>query len=246
MKKLLFIISTFLSLASLSAQEITIDQLRAKYLAALGYERASSIQSVKVSGKMTQGGAEFKLVSFDMRPNLGRMEMELQGSLVIIVSDDKSAWMINPFTGSTGPQDMAPEMVAAMNKESKSDPYAYWDNSFACPKDSGIKMELAGKEDYNGTPVYKVKAVFTGDYHIDYYLDADKFIVLKTNTQMKAQGQVFDQETRYSDFRLVENILVPFHIMTFVNGQEQANAVVEQCEFNIPMEEGLFKKPAKE
>ncbi|MCX6328266.1 MAG: outer membrane lipoprotein-sorting protein [Bacteroidia bacterium] len=245
MKKLVFIILCMLPVGILVAQDLTVDEIISKNLKAIGQDKLMNIQTIKTTGKATQGGMELLITEIQKSPDKDRQEVEVQGMKMIIAIEGETGWIINPQTGSSDPQDLSPEQMQSLIKEGLSDPIVNWDNPFLKWKENGIKIDLIGKEDMNGTPVYNLKFTFKDGYVVNYYIDAEKFIVLKSKSTETEQGQTYEREIRYSDYTDFDGILNPVKIEVLVNGQVGTVGIMDKCEFNIPVNDSVFKKPAK-
>lgn len=243
MKKLFFIISGLLTVCILSAQDVKLDEIVAKYLKAIGQDKIASIKTIVITGKSSAGGMEVPMIQTEKRPDSRREDVDLQGTKIVFAYDGKSGWMILPMTGSPDPQDMPAELLNSGIKDNMRDPYTNWNNPFVNWKENGIKMELSGKEDMNGTQVYNIMLTFKDNDITNYYLDANKYLVLKIKYKENAQGQIVDKEDIYNDFRLVDGIINPFRIESMTNGQPQDIEIVEKCEFNLPVNDSIFVKP---
>ncbi|MFN8207566.1 MAG: hypothetical protein U0T82_09195 [Bacteroidales bacterium] len=243
MKNLLTLCLTLLFLGTLCAQDMKSDEILAKFLTTIGYKNSKAVQTIKMSGKLYQAGVEFSVTSMEKRPDQSRMEMEIQGSKMIYSISGQSGWMVNPMLGSTEPQDLNEDLVKSSIKEDLRDPYGVWSNPFTDPAKNGTIVELVGKEDMNGTPVYNIKLTFKDSTVVNYYIDSVNFLVLKLRTKIESQGQSFDAEGRFSDFRLMDNFMLPFQLESYVNGQLQLKFAIDTCELNIPLEDELFRKP---
>jgi outer membrane lipoprotein-sorting protein len=244
MKKLFFIISGLLTVCILSAQDVKLDEILAKYLKAIGQDKVTNVQTSKMTGRMSQGGVELLMTDIEKRPDMMRQELEMQGTKVIAAYDGKNGWMINPLTGSVDPQDMSPEMITGIKEETENDPYGIWINPLNNWKAKGCKVELIGKEDLNGTPVYNIKVSFTNNKVVNYYIDSDKFITIKIKYQDNIQGQPVDKEDLFSDFRVVDGLMTPFKTEARINGQVESVITVDKWELNIPLGDSMFIKPA--
>lgn len=243
MKKLIIISSIFLSMGILTAQEMKVEQLMANFIKASGLDKGEKIQTIKTTGKMSQSGMEFMITSFEKKPSFDRTEMDIQGTKIVMVSNGKSGWMINPTSGSFDPQDMAPDMIASTERENRKDPQNIWNNPLVNWKENGSKLELVGKEDINGTSVYNLKLTFKDEAVVNYYLDASKFIVLAIKDKSMIQGQMYEIESRFSDFREVDGIINPFKFENYVNGALNISATIDRIEYNLPCDDIIFKKP---
>jgi hypothetical protein len=244
MKKLLVVFLTLLSTGFLMSQDLKLDELLQKYLKAIGQEKMANIQTVKMTGKMNQGGPDISLTSIDKIPDLNRVEMEIQGTRIIIVLAGQTGWMINPLTGSFDPQDLSADMINSSGKEKRSDPTSSWDNPFVKWKETGNVVELIGMENLNGTSVYNLKMTFKDKDVINYYLDAATFVIIDSKEKKTVQGQMMEVETRYSDFREVNGVLNPFKTEVLYGGQTGQLFTTDKIEYNLPFDDEIFKKPA--
>ena len=245
MKKLLFIILSIVAVGPLLAQDLTLDEIISKNLSAIGQDKLMEIETIKLTGKMSQQGIEFQLIQYQKAPDMLRLEMEVQGMTIIIEFEGETGWTINPMTGSSDPQDLPEEMVKSLWKESLEDPVVNWDNPFFKWEENGIKVDLVGKEDMDEQPVYNLKFTFKNNHIVNYLVDADRFVVLRQMSTKTEQGQTYNEEIRYSDFQDTEGILLPVKTEILINGQIGTVFTMDKCEFNIPIDDSIFKKPVK-
>jgi outer membrane lipoprotein-sorting protein len=245
MKKLLLIIFCMCPLSVLIAQELSVDEIISKNLKAIGQEKLMSVQTLKITGKANQGGVEMTITQFQKYPDKARQEVEIQGMKIIIVVDGETGWTINPMSGSVDPQDLPAEMVKGLIDESLDDPIVNWDNPFYTWKKIGAKVELVGKENLNGVPVYNLKFTFKNNYTVNFFVDTATFLVISQKSSKTAQGQTYEQELRYSDFKNFEGILQPVKTEILVNGQVGQVIILDKCEVNVTLDDSTFKKPVK-
>jgi outer membrane lipoprotein-sorting protein len=245
MKKFLFVLFCMLPMVALFAQELTPDEIVLRNLKAIGQDKFMNVQTLKMTGKFTQQGLEFQVTVYQKQPEKNRQEIVVQGMTIIMAMDGETAWAINPMTGSPDAQDLPADAIKSLEKEGLSDPTASWDNPFLNWKDNGTKIELAGKEDIDGSPAYNLKFTFKENYVVNYFVDATKFLIVKTKSTEAAQGQTFDREIRFSDFRDIDGVLIPAKIDMAINGQVGQVFTMDKCEFNIPIDDSIFKKPVK-
>jgi len=236
MKKLLILILSFLSTGILMAQDIKLDELLDKHFKAIGQDKLAKVQTMKMTGKVFQMGMEMTMNIIKKRPNLSRTEVEVQGTKIVYAIDGQNGWMIMPFTGSSDPQDMPADQLNSAKKEDMDGPFFNW-------KEKGNKLELMGKEDMEGTPVYNIKITSKDSTVANYYMDAAKFVILKMKAKVMSQGQMADVETKFSDFRESNGIQNAFKIETMANGQAGAQITFDTVEFDVPVDNAIFKKP---
>jgi outer membrane lipoprotein-sorting protein len=237
MKKLLIIILSFLSTGILMAQDIKLEELLDKYYKAIGQDKIIKAQTMKMTGKIFQMGMEMTMTIIKKRPNLSRTEVDVQGTKIVFAVDGENGWMIMPFTGSSDPQDMPADQLNNTKKEDMDGPFFNW-------KEKGNMLELVGKEDMEGTPVYNVKITSKDSTVANYYMDATKFVILKMKAKVMSQGQMADVETKFSDFREANGIQNAYKIETMSNGQAGAQITFDTFEYDVPMDNAIFKRPA--
>jgi hypothetical protein len=97
----------------------------------------------------------------------------------------------------------------------------------------------------DGTKVYKLKVTRKSGRAQTMYLDAESGIELRTSMQMEQGGQTFTVDTELAVYRPVDGVMVPHSVRNLMNGQPMLTMSVEKVEFNLPVEDTLFKMPAK-
>ena len=112
-------------------------------------------------------------------------------------------------------------------------------------KTKGSTIELAGKEELEATPVYKLKVTLkTGD--VKYiYLDAGNYLELKESEKRKEDGSTNEVDTSYSDYKAVAGVMIAHSSETRVNGAIDEQMSIEKIEVNVPIDDSIFKMPKK-
>jgi hypothetical protein len=236
MKKVLILILSFLTTGVFFAQNLKLEDVLANYNKASGQEKLSKIQTMKMTGKVFQMGMEMTMSIIKKRPNLSRTEVVAQGMTIVIVYDGQTGWMIAPYTGSSDPQDMPEEQLNSVKKEDMDGPFTNW-------KEKGSQIELVGKENMDSIPVYNLKMTSKEGDVSNFYLDATRFTILKMKAKVMAQGQLTEVETKFSDFKDVDGIQTAHKMETMSNGQAGAQITFDKFEYDIPVDNAIFKKP---
>jgi outer membrane lipoprotein-sorting protein len=218
-----------------SALAQTADELVAKNIQAKGgMDRLRAVQSIKQVGRVDIQGIEGKQILYAKRPNMLRQEINLKGQVVIMAFDGKSPWMINPLLGAVAPIAMSGPPADMIRDQSS------FDGPLIDYKDKGSILELMGLESLGTRKVHHLRLTDKNRQVQHVYLDAETFLETKLTTQNEL-GQTFEQEL--SDFRDVEGIKIPFSIRTLANGIQQGQITVESVEFNLKIDDGIFKMP---
>jgi hypothetical protein len=170
------------------------------------------------------------------RPNLLRVDVTFQGKNLAQAYDGQSGWQ-TPFMGND-PQKMTEDDLRDIREQ------ADFDGPLVDYKEKGNTVELIGKEDMEGTDVYKLKVTLK-DGNIRYvYLDAENYLELKSSGKMKREGTEYDGETIFSNFQTVDGLVIPFSIEGKINGQTGQQITIEKVETNVKVDDSMFKMPA--
>jgi hypothetical protein len=223
------------------AADPTLDEILGKHVAARGgREKMQAIQSLKVTGKMVMIAvqAEAPLTLLIKRPASVRVEITVQGNKTVRAFDGATAWDINPNRG--------PDARKADDREARrTGETADFDGPMVNAKDKGIKLELLGKEDIQGSAAYKVKAIRQGgdvDYH---WVDAKSFLEVKSSSRRTVMGREMEIEAFPSDYKSVHGVLIPCSMEQRMDGKPIVRIVWETIEANAPIDDAVFKMPAR-
>lgn len=199
-------------LAGTAAFAQTAEELIEKSIQAQGgREKIEAVKSARMTGKMAMGqGMEAPMVIETVEPNKVRVEMTFQGMTMIQAYDGKSGWQVQPFMGKTEPEPMNEQDLKAMEDQAE-------DRELLTKyKEKGHTVELVGKEDLEGSPVYKLKLTKKSGDVLNLYLDAETYLLVKQTGKTKMQGQEMETETSLSDYKEVAGVLFPHSIQTKV------------------------------
>ena len=216
----------------------TVDEILAKnYASKGGLEKWKSIQTQKMTGVATAQGFELGMVVYGKRPNMGRQDLTIQipgqpAMTMVNVFDGAKAWMINPMSGSDAPVEMSGPEAETVKEQSD------FDGSLVDYKAKGHTVELVGAETLGTKKVHHLKVTRKGQPTQHYYLDAELGTEVKVTTEAGVGPAV---ETEMSEYRTVDGVQVPHLIRVMQGGQVQAELRITKVEFNVPLEDSLFK-----
>ena len=233
--------SALLLHAAAEESPLTADQIVQKHVAALGgIDKLNAIRTLVVTGKASiLGQLEAPLLIRVMRPNRMRLEIEFQGHTLVQAFDGVNAWTVNPMTGS-GPKQSNEEDTRAAQESSD-----FIGGNLVDYKSKGNTIELVDKEDLDGVTVYQLKLTKkNGSVEYD-YLDAESFLPVKTEAKRRQLGQEVRYESKISDYKPVEGVLMPFSVQQMVNGHLAMEIKIEKMDANVPLDAAIFKMPEK-
>ena len=212
----------------------TVDEIIAKNIQAKGgIEKLKSTNSVRMTGTATIQGTQVPVTTVSKRPNMMRNEIEMAGQKMVQGFDGTSMWMAMPGMPA---QEVPPGPQTEILKRNST-----FDPVFIDYKEKGHKIEFKGKELDGGKDVYHLVVAMKDGPVAHYYIDASTGLETKTVMEIDDPALKGQLETRMADYRDVEGRMVPFSMTQVVNGQTVAEMKFEKVEFNIPVDDALFK-----
>jgi outer membrane lipoprotein-sorting protein len=236
-------IGALLAPAFAQQADLTLDQIVEKHTAALGgVEKLKAIETVVINGQASLMNGQMKApLSLKIkRPTSMRMEMTVQGQSFIQAFDGNSAWVVNPFAGSSDPQKQSDQ-----DAKTARDDADFVEGSLVDYKAKGNALELIGKEDVAGSPAYKIKVTKKGGTVEFEYIDAQTFLPVKSSGKREQQGQEIEYESTPANFKAVNGVMMPYRLSQTVNGQLMMELTVEKIEVNKPIDPAIFRMPEK-
>src|SRR5690349_2168602 len=239
MPRFLLAIGTLLLLA-LPASAQTADEIIAKYVKTLGgMEKIEAIKTLRRTGKLTgSGGFEAVVVQENKRPGQVRQLFTFQGMTGSYAYDGKAGWKIEPWGGKKDAEALSEEEMRSFTED------ADLDGPLINYQQKGNKVEFVGKDDIEGTEVYKLKVTLkSGDVQY-YFLDADSGVPIKIETKRTIRGAEQESETMLGDYKQVAGVYFPFSVESGQKGSTNKSQITYQkIEANVALDDGLFKQP---
>ena len=156
---------------------------------------------------------------------------------MVQVYSNGEAWMIAPWTGSLEAKDITGDQLKGMEKQADITGELYkW-------KDKGYKVELVGKDEFEGTEVYKIKSIDKNEDETMYFVDAENFVILKEETTATMRGEEVTTETVSSDFKPVGDFMMAHSFSVNYAGQVVSQILIEEVIIDPEVDASLFNKP---
>jgi outer membrane lipoprotein-sorting protein len=232
---------TLLLFVPLAAAAQTAEEIVKKALDARGgVDKLKAVQSERITGRISfSRDVNGSFVVELKRPLKMHVEITIDEQKVIRVYDGKSSgWMINPFAGTKDIQPLSSEDLKNISEESD------FDGPLMDYKAKGNQIELAGKENLDDKPVYRLKLTNkNGDVRF-YFFDATSFLLLKWEGIHKTGDQELPWESFFSDFHEVQGLKYPFRIDQGSPGTDiKQTLTTEKIEINPQIDDSHFAKP---
>ena len=248
--KSLFTIFLISGLISISNSQ-TVDDIINSYITAIGgMDKINSIQTVIVAAKFSGMGVDIPVMETVKRPDKVRQEMTFQGQQMTRAYDGTVAWGTNPFSGSKDPEKMNAEETKDMKEliVSAIKDGTVIDHIPARSLFKVISVELLGKEDMDGTDVYKIKLTDKDGDITTFYFDAKSYLLIKAAGKRKMKEKEINFETVYGDYKSEDGYLMP-HSFEVKSGGDTGGGqkiLIDKVEFNTPVDDSIFTMPETE
>lgn len=235
-------ITAVLALSATAATAQTVDEIVARNIEAKGgAELLASTNTVRTvgTGKMqapgAPQGAAVRVISSSKRPYYVRNEMEMAGQKLVQGFDGTTLWMaIGDMPAQALPS--GPKVDAFKSSSQIDSPLLNY-------KEKGTKIELGEPETADGRKLHHLIVTPKTGQTMHYYIDAETNLESKMIIDAEEGGQKARMELRFSDYKTIEGRTVPFTVTQFVNGQQVGRMTYEKVEFNVPMDDRIFKMP---
>jgi outer membrane lipoprotein-sorting protein len=226
----------------LRAAAQTADEIVSKVLAARGgIAKIKAVHSQRISGTIDFGGGATGpfLVELE-RPGKMHIEVTIQGQTLIRSFDGTSTgWIINPFSQNKGVEPMSAEDISNIADESD------FDGPLVDYRAKGNQIELAGKEDVEGKPAYRLKLTSKKGETRSYLFDAATFRLVRWEGTRKVGDKEEPWESLFRDYREVNGLQFAFEIDSDAPGTEQSQKIIaDKIEVDPQIDESRFGKPA--
>jgi hypothetical protein len=237
MKKIIMLMlaAVVAAIGSLFGQDL--DEVLEQYYEVTGAEKAAKLESVIAKGKILQMGMEMEFTNIMKRPGKLYLEVPIQGQLMKQGYNGEVGWLVAPWSGSLDPVEISSEQLKSMKRQADIDGMLY------NYEKKGYTTTLEGKEDMEGSPAYVIKQVDeNGDVFI-HYIDAENYVMLKTEAKVQVQGSVIEAESVYGNYKPIDGMVMAYSIESKVNGQTQSQIVMEEYVFDEPVNDSIFEMP---
>ncbi|MBN2174951.1 MAG: hypothetical protein JW731_12525 [Bacteroidales bacterium] len=238
MKRLLTIIC-LLAIGSWGLQAQDLQDVLDNYFETIGQVKYLKHETMMATGKSIQQGMETDFTLWQKRPDKFRLEVDIQGATMVQVYDGEKGWYIAPWTGTTDPIELTGFQLSSMKRQADFDGLLY--NA----EKKGLKTELIGKEDMEGTEVYKIKQTDEEGNTYYQFIDAENYVLLKMTSIIKTGESEVEAETLFSNYKDNGGIIQAYSIEGRMNGQTINQININEVVFDVDIPDDKFIMPKK-
>ena len=245
-RNLLVLLFCFISVTASQAQ--TAEEIIAKYFENTGgVEKWKALQGIKISAKVNQGGMEIPLEIVQLKDGRQMTTITFQGKEIKQgVYDGSTLWSTNFMT-------MKAEKSDAEATENFKVDLGEFPDPFLTYKERGLKVELLGKENVEGSETFKIKLTKkpikvdgkVTDNVAFYYFDSESFVPLMMESEVNSgQAKGMISQNKMSDYQEVGGIMMPFSMAQGIKGQGSQALTITNIELNPKVDAAAFAIPA--
>ena len=223
-----------------SAWAQTADELVAKNIQAKGgLEKMKAIQTLRIKGRLHQGGFTAVVGQDLKRPSMLRSTFTVQGMTAIQAYDGQTGWQISPFQGRKDPELLGEDDLRDLVED------ADMDGPLVDYKEKGHTVEYLGHDTVDGDDVYRLKCTLKNGDIVYYYLDPDSSLEIRTERQQFIRGAVRERQTDLGSYKPVAGVMFPYSIESGPknNPSVRAKVTIESIEADVPIDDSAFKMP---
>jgi hypothetical protein len=221
---------------ALSAQ--SADSILAKHLEAEGgLQKTASIHSVRMRGTLQAShGESFPLTIEMARPNKVRVESRAPDGLIYL----------RLFDGAKGfDTDEKSRLYEMSQRDVDAESSRGFCGYLLDPAAKGVRVEFLEHQQVSGRDTYRMKLTRADGQTTAHWIDSRTFLELQREEDRDTPQGRRTFVTRFSDFRLVEGMAVPFRIEIGARFAAEGRVFqITQVELNAALPDSDFALPA--
>jgi len=221
-----------------TAEELVDKNIQAKG----GIDKIKSAKTRLTTGKVRGGGRRRSTVAafrqMNMRPDLVRQNVSMQGMTAVQAYDGSVGWQTQPFRGRKDPELMGEDNLRDLLLDADFDgplvDYAAKDNM----------IEYLGHAEVDGDDALRLKVTLKNGDIIYYYLDPDTCLEIRKEIQQFIRGSVRERVVDLGSYKPVDGVMYPFSISEGPKNNPGAQAMtIDKIEVNVAFQESDFALP---
>ncbi len=249
-------IAFFIALVAManSSRAQSVDEILNNYFEKTGgIDSWKALKGIRVNAKVNQGGIEIPLEIVQTMDGRQYTKVTFQGQVLMQdVFDGTSLWNTNFATMKAERADE--ESLANAKLDANDFPRFLLDHSFMDYKTKGYKIELVGKESFDGAETFKVKLtkeprIVDGKTVEDvsyFFFEEEYFVPIGIESEIKegpAKGMV--SQRKLSDYLEVNGLYFPYSMIDGIKGGPSQPFIIESIEVNPTFSDSDFAFPNK-
>lgn len=229
---LLFPILVFTNFAYCQSLESILES----HFKIVGQAKLLEANSIIAKGTLVQSGIDIELVTYNKRPDKFRLEGRVEELTFVEVYDGNIGWTFNQLIGDDQPTLIGEAELELLKTNADFDGILY------NYKEKGYTIELLEPENV-GNVLTDVIMLSKESSKVKFFLESESGIILKSTTTLLIGGVERVYESVFKDYRYVEEILFPFSVDVFIDGELIMNINYASIELDAEIEDFRFATP---
>ena len=204
-----------------------------------GLEKLQAVKNMVVEARASanspQGPMQIEGKSYYVFPDKFRQDLKMAQGEMATVFDGASGFVITPI----GVQPIPPQMAATFKDA------VFRETLWLLPNlsQNDIPIQYAGTEDVAGKPASILLVPQPSGEMLKLFVSEDTHYVVKLSYRETAQGVAVTRETLMEDYRDVDGVKVPHHVVQNVEGQPFSDSRITNITLNAELDDTLFQEP---
>ncbi len=227
-----------------SSQELSVDEIVAKNIAARGgIDAWRNIQTMIWIGHIESPNAPEPKLPFVLemkRPGMSRFQIEVQNQTSVNVFDGTQGWKVRSS------RDGQPQMQAFTAEDVRfAQEGPGIDGQLIDYKSKGSTVTFDGDDNVEGRKAYRLRVTLSSGVTHHVWIDANSFLDIKYDREVRnAFGQSGMVSVYYRNYRAVDGLQIPFEIETTADAAKASDKMVfDRILLNSPLDDRIFARP---
>ena len=227
------------AISAQTAEELINKNIQAKG----GLEKIKAAKTRLTTGRVKGAGRRRAMVAafreMNMRPDLVRLNISMQGMTAVQAYDGSAGWQTQPFRGRKDPELMGEDILRDLLLA------ADFDGPLVDYTAKGNQVEYLGHDLVDGDDALRLKVTLKNGDVVYYYLDPDTYLEIRKEIQQFVRGSVRERVVDLGSYKPVDGVMYPFSISEGPKSNPGAQVTtVNKIEVNVAFQESDFALPA--
>ena len=219
------------------------DMAKAKEIIAMavdahgGLEKLQAVKNIVVEGRTAanspMGPMNLDVKVYQVYPDKLRQDIKMPQGEMSVAFDGTSGFAMTPM----GPQPLPPEMTASMKDGIFREPVWLLVNLM---QDGSVQH--AGMEEVMGKPTAILLVKQPSGEMLRVFISEDTHYIVKMAFRETEQGVALNKETLMDDYRDVDGVKIPYHLVQNVEGEQFTETHISSVTLNAELDESLFQE----
>ena len=204
-----------------------------------GLEKLQAVKNIVTAGRTSAnspaGPIQVESKSYYVYPDKFRQDLKHPQGPMAYVFDGTAGFVTTPMGVQPIPQQVANSFKDAVFREN------LW--LLTNLSQNNIPLQHAGMEEVQGKQTHILVVQQPSGEMLKLFISSETHYIVKIAYRESAQGTTVNRETVMDDYRDVDGVKVPYHVVQNVNGQLFSESRVTNVMLNAELDESLFQEP---